>query len=119
MYNLTLPYPPSVNHYLARSHTGGLYPTAQATAYKEEVALRARLAGIAPLDGAVVVMVDVYRPARRGDLDNSLKVCFDSLNGIAWHDDSQVVEIHASRHDDKANPRVEVTIWAVGEMVQE
>lgn len=119
MYNLTLPYPPSVNHYLARSHTGGLYPTAQAVAYKEEVALRARLEGITPLDGAVVVTVDVYRPAKRGDLDNCLKVTFDSLNGIAWHDDSQVVEIHASRHDDKHNPRVEVVIWAVRDSTQE
>ena len=30
----------------------------------------------------------------------------DALNGIVYLDDSQVVEIHAFREDDKENPRV-------------
>ena len=50
------------------------------------------------------------RPQRSGDLDNRLKCLLDSLNGIAWSDDGQIVEIHAYRHDDKKNPRVEIEI---------
>ena len=34
----------------------------------------------------------------------------DSLRGIAYADDKQIVEIHAYRRDDPANPRIEVVI---------
>jgi hypothetical protein len=33
-----------------------------------------------------------------------------ALNGIAYCDDSQVVELHAYRLDDKDHPRVEVQV---------
>lgn len=33
---------------------------------------------------------DVYRP----DWDNISKLVCDALNGIAWHDDSQIVDCH-------------------------
>ena len=51
-----------------------------------------------------------HRPAKRGDLDNTTKVTLDALNGIAYSDDSQIVELHAYRFDDKDNPRMEVEI---------
>ena len=62
----------------------------------------------------MVASVVVYRARRAGDLDNSLKVLLDALNGIAFEDDSQVVEIHARREEDPANPRVEVQIEPLG-----
>lgn len=34
-------------------------------------------------------------PTTRKDLDNVVKSCLDALNGLAYQDDSQVVEIHA------------------------
>jgi Holliday junction resolvase RusA-like endonuclease len=52
----------------------------------------------------------VYRPRKAGDLSNRIKVLEDALNGIAWIDDKQIVEIHARREDDASNPRVEVRI---------
>ena len=36
-------------------------------------------------------------PIGRPDLDNFVKTFLDSMNGILWHDDSQVVEIVASK----------------------
>lgn len=113
MYTLTLPYPPSVNHYLKRS-ARGVYVTPEAQAFKDEAAWIARLAGVEPLAGAVVVVLDIYRPRKRGDIDAPLKLTLDALNRVAWNDDDQVVELHVHRFDDKDNPRVELTIWQKG-----
>lgn len=110
MYSITLPYPPSVNHYLRRGQRG-VYLTPEARAFKDEVALTARLEGLEPLAGGIVVVLDIYRPRRTGDLDNVIKISLDSLNGVAWFDDRQIVELHARRYDDKRNPRLEMVIW--------
>lgn len=107
---LTLPYPPSANRYW-RTFKGRMLVSREARAYKVAAALQAKAAGLsAPLEQAVAVVLRVYRPRRIGDLDNSIKVTLDSLRGVAFLDDKQVVRIEAERHDDKANPRVEVEV---------
>ncbi|GHG79592.1 hypothetical protein GCM10012319_31610 [Comamonas sp. KCTC 72670] len=105
---LTLPYPPSANTYWKPSKGRGLVPSDEAKAYKADVARVAALAKARPLFGAVQVVVTVYRPRASGDLDNTLKVLNDALNGLAWLDDEQVVRILAVREDDKRAPRAEV-----------
>jgi len=110
MLKVTLPYPPSANAYW-RNVKGRVVVSAEARAYKAKVALLLRCK---PVSGPVALVANMYRPARRGDLDNTLKVLGDALNGLAWVDDSQVVEIHAYRHDDKANPRAEVEVRTLG-----
>lgn len=37
------------------------------------------------------------RPAKKPDMDNVIKIICDGLNGIAWKDDAQVVEVTASK----------------------
>ena len=106
---ITLPPPVSANRYW-RNFRGRMVVSAEAKAYKEQVAWIARAAGMELLTGDVSVTMKVYRPAKRGDIDNAAKILLDSLNGIAYSDDSQIVEIHAYRYDDKANPRVEVEV---------
>ena len=54
-------------------------------------------------------------PYKRGDLDNFTKVMFDSLKSLVWLDDSQVIEIHSFREDDKLNPRVEFLVYEIGD----
>ena len=44
---------------------------------------------------------------------NSLKAIQDAWKGILWVDDSQVVELHAYRGDDKERPGVVVTAVAL------
>ncbi|AJP10614.1 RusA family crossover junction endodeoxyribonuclease [Clostridioides difficile] len=52
---------------------------------------------------------NVLRPSKKPDIDNVIKVVADSLNGIAYKDDTQIVEVVASKYySDK--PRVEVMI---------
>ena len=49
------------------------------------------------------------RPLKKVDSSNLLKAVEDSLNGVAYHDDVQIVETHVSRFYGE-NPRVVVTI---------
>lgn len=109
---LTLPFPPSANRYW-RKFQNRMVPSAEATAYKEQVGWLCAAAGIQPFTGNVCVSLDFHRPAKRGDLDNLLKVVFDSLNGWAYVDDKQIVEIHAMRHEGKDDPRVEISIQEI------
>lgn len=49
------------------------------------------------------------RPTTKPDIDNSIKAILDSLNGIVYKDDSQVVTIIANKYYSEV-PRVEVQI---------
>ena len=49
------------------------------------------------------------RPTKKPDCDNIAKIILDALNGIAYDDDRQIVEVYVSkRYSDE--PRVEVTM---------
>lgn len=54
----------------------------------------------------------LIRPAKKPDIDNIVKAVLDGLNGVAWLDDKQIVELKASKHysDD---PRTEVFIQEI------
>lgn len=52
---------------------------------------------------------NVLRPSKKPDIDNVVKIIADSLNEIAYKDDTQIVEVVASKYySDK--PRVEVIL---------
>ena len=109
MTTLVLPYPPTVNHMYRRAR-GHLALTPEALAFRHAVRMIAMVQRVQPLVGPVAVFLDVYRPRRRGDLDNILKATLDALNGIAYRDDDQVEQITAQRYEDKRAPRVEVSV---------
>jgi crossover junction endodeoxyribonuclease RusA len=109
--HITLPIPPSVNHYWKTRKGGkGRYISAEGQAFKETVGLRCAETGLEPMEGRVKLTIAVYRPADRGDLDNYLKALLDGIKGYAYLDDKQVYVIHARKDMDRENPRVELTI---------
>jgi Holliday junction resolvase RusA-like endonuclease len=110
--SIVLPLPPSANTYW-RYPSNGVYVSEAAENYKAGVKLRATLQRMTPFGGEVAMYVHVYRAQKRGDLDNFAKVLGDALNGVTYHDDSQVIELHMWRHDDKGNPRCEVEVRKV------
>lgn len=95
----------------ARSTRGGRYYTPEKTR-RYEAAIRAAAAGCPKLEGAVRVNISAWfavpkswskakraaaaagnlYPTVKPDADNVAKVVCDALNGVAYHDDSQVVE---------------------------
>ncbi len=110
-----LPFPPSANRYwrtrvmmMRGKPIVSTYVSTEAKSYK--LAVRRAMAGVFPTATNVKVSLDFYRPRKVGDLDNRIKVCLDSLIGILWEDDNQIVEINARRFDDKNDPRVVVRL---------
>lgn len=106
---IVMPWPPSYNRYW-RSGSRGSYISKEGMAYKRAAAQVLALDGCKPLQGAVAVYLDFYRPRKSGDLDNRFKQVLDALQGWAYCDDAQIIEIHARRFDDKAAPRVVVLV---------
>lgn len=109
---IRLPYPPSANRYWRTDRRGLPHLSDEAKDYKRLIAqlYLSMPSRPVPLEGAVALHLMVYRPRKSGDLSNRIKVLEDVLQGFAYEDDSQVVELHAFRFEDKANPRVEVTV---------
>jgi crossover junction endodeoxyribonuclease RusA len=106
-YIFTLPVPPSANRYW-RIYKNRIVVTDEAKAYKREISLLLR--DCIPLRCNVSVNFTVFRPRMKGDLDNYNKIMFDAMQGLVYFNDSQIVEIHSYRKDDKKNPRVEILI---------
>lgn len=112
MLKFTLPYPPSVNHYL-RHTPRGVFRTVEANVYRAQVGWQFRAQNIEPLTGSLAVTITAYRPRKAGDIDGILKVSLDALNGFAYIDDKQIAALHVYRRDDKNNPRLEVEIQEI------
>jgi len=106
---LTLPYPPSVNN-LYFNRWGKRVLSDAGRRFKSDAGVLAILQGAKILTGDLSVTFRVFRPRKTGDLDNRLKISQDALKGICFTDDKQIIEIHAFRFDDKANPRIEIDL---------
>lgn len=62
-----------------------------------------------------VVALFFAKTRQRRDVDNMLKLILDGLNGIAWDDDTQVVEVSGRKSfvDDADHARTEVLVYEV------
>ena len=52
----------------------------------------------------------IVRPIKKPDIDNLIKSVLDSLNGIAYKDDSQIVTVTAAKYYSDT-PRMELELW--------
>jgi len=92
MLTLSLPFPPSINHYFSY-YQGRPVLSKEARAYRHLVRRMASAKGVKPLMGPLAVRIEVHPPDnRRRDADNVQKSVLDALQhaGVFW-DDSQVV----------------------------
>ena len=100
-----------------RSLRAQAYTPPETREYEERVRAHALAAGIRPLDGPVALEADLWLYGRRGDGDNYWKSLADALNGLAYHDDRQIVDwrlrIHRARRRDEE--RAEIVIRRVEE----
>lgn len=79
-----------------------------------EIAARSAMHGDPSLLWPVRVTLRFFRETRqRCDLDRLASLPLDAMNEIVYHDDLQVVELHASKAVDKDNPRTEIIVEPV------
>ena len=131
MITFTVPGP-AVGKQRARvTRTGHAYTPSRTTNYEALIkqTFAAAYPGHVPLEGPIVLKLDIYvvpsqeaarrlkktpwmRPTIKPDIDNILKLYADSLNGLAYRDDKQIVGTLARKFYGDA-PRVEVAIEEV------
>lgn len=128
---LRIPGPPTPKGRPRFTRQGRAYTPAKTKTYEDEVAMlgKAAMKGQEPFRTPVAVYVRAtfLTPAsysktrtdaclagyeqhiKRPDLDNIVKAITDGLNGVVYHDDSQIVVLHATKMYGTA-AMVEVTV---------
>lgn len=108
---LTLPYPPSVNHYFSY-YQGRPVLSKDARSYRHQVRRIAITSGIKPLMGPLAIRIDITPPDdRRRDADNVQKSVLDALQhaGAFW-DDSQVIWLLSVKHESRPSGTIRVQL---------
>lgn len=97
---------------LYRRNSFVMYMTKEGKALKENYAWQAKTQwrkGV--ITGPVTIEVRLFfKGIRRRDIDNFHKILLDSLTGIVWEDDSQIMVMRVEKHRDDNNPRIELTV---------
>lgn len=114
---------------------GIVYTPSKTRAYEKQIAslAKAQIVGHQPLNGPLRVDVVAYLhlpvsmskkerlkalafktfPTKKPDIDNLVKAALDALNGIVWHDDSQICQLSMQKVY-SLNPRLTVCVGSIG-----
>lgn len=101
---ITIPYPPSVNHYYRNGRNGRKFVAEKGQEHRIKVWAICRMETVEPIRQKLSVTFICHKPdKRKRDLDNLLKCLCDSLTeGGMWHDDSQIVDLRIMWADETA-----------------
>ena len=114
-YHLTIPGKPQT--WQRSGGKGRRYKPAKMRRYQKRVEDYALAMGVRkPIEGPVRLTADLhYTDRRRRDLDNGVKTIADAMEGLAYKDDSQIVELIARKHLGADEARAVVTIESIEE----
>ncbi len=108
---VTLPYPPSVDHYYGHTRTGRVYVKPAGVSYKQIVKALWHAQGKPRVPGRLAVLALVYPPDRRvRDLDNLGKALLDALKAGFIRDDGDIDDLRYTRCEVRKGGLVVVTI---------
>lgn len=104
--NAILPLPPTINSkFISRSFV----VSSEYRNFKDDVkSLHNSM--VKPKDGTISLTICFFRKYKKGDVDGRIKPLMDALQGIYYHNDSQVEELHVYNKQDKENPRCEIIV---------
>ena len=104
-FKATIPYlPPSVNSYWQRNRNGSVRVSQRGKQFKNNVAdyvfweCDIPETPVFKTDQIKINLTLNFKENRKRDIDNYCKAIFDSLTGILWDDDSQIVSLHIDRN---------------------
>lgn len=120
MIELTLPFPPSVNHYWR--HVGSRTLISRAgREYREAVCNLLARRRMTPLEGRLGLLIEAAPPdRRRRDLDNMLKAVLDSAqHGGVYGDDGQIDWLCVSRRPVVTDGRADLYLQSLDELGNE
>ena len=120
-FSITLPVPPSINHQYATVN-GRRLLSAAGRAYKTCVGRQVWLAlAQSPArcslhdrlhSGPLALTIRFFfASALRRDLDGGLKIAQDAICEGLGLNDNRIIETHLYKQVDKADPRMEVSLW--------
>jgi crossover junction endodeoxyribonuclease RusA len=112
MIALTLPLPPTINHYYGQRPRGGKFIKPAGIAFRQAVADVVADAAHRVLEGRVSLFAAIYPADRRKqDIDNRAKSLQDALTHAGvWLDDEQIDELHLVRREVIKGGMVKVVI---------
>ena len=105
--------PMSLNNAYNSNREGRRFLTAKGRFYKNSIAWAAKsaMSGRPVFQDPIEIHFQFFYPDnRKRDLDNSIKLTLDSLVGICFEDDSEIVKIIAEKKIDKINPHICISI---------
>lgn len=110
---ITLSGKPISTNQLYRRHGNIIYMSSEGKSLKESYSWQAKSQWKKKpiITGKVAVLIDLYfNNNLRRDIDNWHKILLDSLTGIIWKDDSQIICMGVRKYIDRDNPRIEIEI---------
>ncbi len=115
--------------------SGTVYTPAKTAKYEKQIKAAFLAAGgeMFPIDNYVSVMINAYfsipksymkgkrlackhninRPAKKPDVDNILKAVLDALNGMAYKDDKQVIEVTCGKWYSQSSGFLKISVEEV------
>ena len=112
MIKITLLGNPQSTNHLYRRHGYIIYMSKEGKSLKEGYQFQAQTQyKEKPLSGDLQVSIGLYFNRKgKHDIDNFGKILLDSLTGIIWEDDNQIVTEKVSKFYDKKLPRIEIEV---------
>lgn len=107
--------PMSLNNAYNSNRNGRRFLTKEGAVYKNTIAWAAKeamnLKSTPFFKAPITVHFQFFYPdSRRRDLDNSIKLTMDALDGICFEDDSEVHKICAEKKIDKNRPHIRIIV---------
>lgn len=90
---------------------------AEGSEFKDRVTGFARKAmrGRSSTDATVSVTIDIWFKTLRNDLDGPVKLILDSLEGVVYENDRQVVALSVYKHLDRKTPSMRIDVREVAD----